>query len=331
MTERAPSGLPGQPDRRGARHGRLKRLKNHLLFWIARLVMGVLARAPARWATGAGAALGALGWVIARRERSRAEENLRRVFPDMTARARGRLARQAFVNLGRSAAECVVMPRLRPQLCTDRAVAGFTPGSAETLAGAVAEGRGVLFVTGHLGNWELMAAAVARLAPVSVLFKPSYDPRFTRLIQAFRGASGIECIDVTRAAHLRHALEALRRARVLGVLVDQPVPGGVRVPFLGQPAWTSPLVPLLSRRTGAPVICGSIRRVGGKGPLRHTIQVERCLLPAELSLAEAVQEASRPLERAIRGAPEQWTWSLDRWRSTSPADCQGRTNVARCN
>jgi KDO2-lipid IV(A) lauroyltransferase len=226
-----------------------------------------------------------------------------------------RLVRSAFVVVGQSALECVVLPRQHDRLLGAGGRVRFAGDSFEVLTAALKEGRGVLYVTAHFGNWELMAAAVARVAPVSVLFKPSYDPRFTRMIVRFRERSRVRGIDVTAPGHVRQVVQSLRRGEVVGILMDQPVQGGIPVPFLGRTALTSPLAGALAGRTGAAVVAGFIRR---ESPCHHAITIERLPLEEGAGAVDGASHATLAVEKVVRATPEQWLWSLDRWRSPLP-------------
>jgi Kdo2-lipid IVA lauroyltransferase/acyltransferase len=155
---------------------------------------------------------------------------------------------------------------------------------------------------------------VARHAPVSVLFKPSYDRRFTKMIENFRMVNGIKGICVADPWHLRAVRRALARNEVVGILLDQATSMGIRISFLGQPASTSPIVAKLARRTHAPLLVGTIHR---KGPCQHAISIHRLELEKiHYDLQKSTEMMSQALENAILRDPAQWVWSLDRWRST---------------
>ena len=141
----------------------------------------------------------------------------------------------------------------------------------EHLAAAAAGGKGVLLLTAHFGNWELLAASHALSDyALSVVMRPMDDPLVDRLVQRFRQRSGVELIAKRRA--LREILEALRRGRLVGVLLDQNASRaeGVFAPFFGLPASTSKSLAVISLRTGAPVVPVFIRRLDGG---RHRVEV----------------------------------------------------------
>ncbi len=305
------------------RHRSLQRAFNHVVYLLAvgliGLMRALLRLVPTRAAPAIGRPLGRLAAAVAATERRRAEDNVARVWPGLSASTRRAIVRQSFVNLGRSAMECLVLDRvLAAGACR------FGDGAAEAISRARAGGRGVIFATAHFGNWELMAAAVAQLAPVYVLARRSYDPRFTRLIERFRRRSGIRCIWVERRLHLRQAVRALRGNAVVGILVDQPVRSGRQAPFLGQPAPTTEAVAALARLTGAPVLTGFIER---QGPSQHQIVIRSCDVGrvgrGSASLASATAHVSAKVEAVVRTRPDLWLWTLDRWRFAS-ADANRR-------
>ena len=288
----------------------LKRAKNRVIYHLVMALVWLVRRLPLALARACGRLLGLVAWQVAGRERRRALSNLARAGVG----GGGRVVRRMFRHLGMSAIECVLMGRFRGRLGTDQSPVCFSEGSRERLLALVAEGRGVLYATAHLGNWELMAAEVARWAPVTVLAKPSYDERFSSFIRDFRSANRVRSISVA-GPHLRQVLEALRKGEVVGVLLDQPVPTGCRVSFFGQPAWTSSIVARLHRSTGAPVVCGTIHR----DPVdehSHVISIHSVSMNKTWTVEQGTQAITTHLETAVRQHPEQWAWSLDRWRST---------------
>ena len=169
-----------------------------------------------------------------------------------------------------------------------------------------------MFATGHIGNWELMAAALARSGfPITAIAKESYDPRFTRLIEGERRRFGVEVIHRGQAGSSAATLRALRSGRVLGLLIDQDTRApGTFVPFFDEPAFTPTGAATLAMRTGAPLVVGAIRRTPRGG---HVVDIERCASPADA--AEGTASLTAALERKIRRHPSQWVWFHERWKT----------------
>jgi Kdo2-lipid IVA lauroyltransferase/acyltransferase len=185
-----------------------------------------------------------------------------------------------------------------------------------------AHGRALL-LTAHLGNWELLALA-HRLTTfdLSIVVRSLDAPWLDALAERLRRRTGVELIDKRGA--LRPVLEALRRGRMIGILMDQNAARreGVFVDFFGRPASTSRSIALLALRTRTPVVPVFARRDADGG---HTVRVHPALpLPATNGSEEAIVEltarCTTAIERAIREAPEQWLWSHDRWRTRPPGE-----------
>jgi Kdo2-lipid IVA lauroyltransferase/acyltransferase len=271
----------------------------------------VLAHLPARAALWIGRRLGDLGWWVLVRRRGVAVANLRRAFGDeLSAAALDRLARHSFRHLGMNVAEvCVLL--FRPHAAT---LARMELVGHDHLEQAAARGKGILLLSAHLGNWELLASSHALTRfPLSIVVRPLDEPLLQRLAERFRRRSGVELIGKRRALH--EIVEALQRGRMVGVLLDQNSSRseGVFVPFFRVPASTSKGLALLSLRTGAPVVPVFIRRVDGG---RHRVEVDAAVpVPPDRDVLAYTAAFTRVIEAAIRRTPEQWFWMHDRWRT----------------
>jgi Kdo2-lipid IVA lauroyltransferase/acyltransferase len=270
-----------------------------------------LAHMPARAGLWIGRRLGDLGWWTLRSRRTVAIGNLTRAFGGELGRADiGRLARRSFHHVGMNIAEvCVLLFRSRATLLRRMELVGH-----EHLEKAAAEGKGILLLSAHLGNWELLALAhVLSAFELSIVVRPLDEPLLQRLAERFRRRSGVELIGKRRA--LRDILDALRRGRMVGILLDQNSSRseGVFVPFFGVPASTSKGLAIISLRSGAPVVPVFIRRVDGG---HHRVEVEPPLpVPADGDVRAYTAAFTRTIEAAIRRTPEQWFWMHERWRT----------------
>ena len=278
----------------------------------------LLAHVPAHPGLWIGRRLGHLIWLALPRRRVMTLENLARAFGSERPPAELRLlGRRSFEHLGMNAVEACVFFFRRPSVLLSRVdLCGL-----EQLQAAAALGKGILVLTAHYGNWELLAASHAlSIFPLSVVVRPMDDPLVDRVVERFRRRSGVELIAKRRA--LPEILEALRRGRMVGILLDQNASRaeGVFAPFFGIPASTSKALAVISLRTGAPVVPIFIRRVEGG---RHRVKVEPAI-PAPLAgdVASYTAAFNRSIEAAIRRAPEQWFWMHNRWKT------QPRTETA---
>ena len=299
------------------RWGRAQRWKNTLIYGAVRLACAIASQIPLWLLRPVAAALGHGAWLCAAGERKRALKHLRAAFPQWPAEGHKRVVRRMFCHLAIAAAE---MARL-PELLTGDA-GRMPPAHRELLADILAQGRGAIAVTGHIGNWELLAQMVAHNGfDITTIAKPLYDPRLTRFVQRRRSAGGLKIIWRDKnAGGTRELLRAIKGGGILAMLIDQDttVPGTF-VPFFGRPAHTPRAAAALALRTGVPVIVGWNHRHGGQ----HRFHFERCPLPQpsgdrETDVRNLTALLTQRLEEAIRKYPEQWVWMHRRWRKCPP-------------
>jgi Kdo2-lipid IVA lauroyltransferase/acyltransferase len=301
-----------------ARWGRAQRWKNTLIYWAVRAAFWCVQHTPFGLALAVGVALGRMGWTVAAKERRRTLEHLAIAFPELTDAERRRLGRDCFVHLGRCAAEATHVERF---LEGPRAIR-IGPEGRAVLDAALADKKGVVAVSGHIGNWELMAQVVAKHGyDVSGIAKPLYDPRLTRWVDAERARSGLTVIWRRDESSAKEMLRVFRRGGILAMLIDQDTRvQSVFAPFFGRPAHTPSAAAALALRTAAPVVVCWMHRVGAE----HVVSFERLELgglPEERDAAVLALTArmNARLEAAIRLRPEQWVWMHRRWK-TRPAE-----------
>ena len=265
---------------------------------------------PASLAVGRGFGRAAHAVLAAPRRLARA--HLAVAFPELPPDEHCRLARDTFRHAGQSFAELVAFPKLV------RRPAYVQIEGADVLDAALAGGRGVIAVTGHTGNWELLAAWAAALGyPLTVIVRRVNDLRFHALIVRFRLAAGVEVLVRDDPRFLAAVREALGRNRVVAILIDQDTRGaGVFVPFFGRLARTPPGAALLALRTSAPLVTTFIQRRPAGGHLIRVASVERGSgRPDVLALTARLTAA---IEAQIRRAPAEWVWWHERWRRRPP-------------
>lgn len=271
----------------------------------------LLAHLPSAVGLAAGRRLGDLLWWALPRRRAVALDNLQRVFGGERPPAEiRRLGRRSFQHVGMNLIEaCCYFLRPTHVMLSRVRVEGL-----QHFQTAAAHGRGVFILTAHFGNWELLAAAHGLTGvPLSIVTRPLDHPLLEDLASRFRRRSGAELI-VKRQA-VREVLSALKRQRMVGILLDQNATRaeGVFVPFFGSPASTSKGLALLALRTGAPVVPIFLRR---EPDGRHCMDVSAALPPpADGEITTYTSMFNRAIEAAIRRAPEQWLWMHDRWRT----------------
>ncbi|WP_163786240.1 lysophospholipid acyltransferase family protein [Myxococcus vastator] len=294
-----------------------KRLKRFLRYVLIRGVLLLLQPLPLGVARSLGARLGALAYALAGGERRKALKSLCVAFPEKSDADRQALARDAFRHLGAAALEVACTGALDEAL--ERLVA-WPDADRQVLEMALARGRGVVFVSGHVGNWELLARRVARAGyPSQSIAKETTDPRLTELVGQFRARGGVRSIWRGQEGAARAMLRALRNGEILGILIDQDTKvQSLFVPFFGELAATPRAAADLALRTGAAVVTGFCHREGAG----YRLSMEEVPVPpdtdreaAALALTAAL---SSRIEAAIRRTPEQWVWMHQRWKTRPP-------------
>ena len=270
----------------------------------------LLAHLPTELGLWSGRRIGDLLWVALPKRRAVTLENLRLAFAGEPEAERRRLGRRSFEHLGMNIVESCVFFFRPPSVLLSR----VELGDPDPVLAAAAQGKGILGLTAHYGNWELLAAShELSVFPLSVVVRPLDNPIIDRLIERFRQRSGVELIGKRRA--LPEILGALQRGRIVGILLDQNASRaeGVFVPFFGVPASTSKAMALISLRTGAPVVPIFIRRIEGG---RHRVEAGAAISPPlDGDVTEYTAAFNRSIESAIRRAPEQWFWMHNRWKT----------------
>lgn len=274
---------------------------------------GVFSRMSPERAEAVGRRLGLAYRRVDGRRRELTRANIARAFPEMPAGEVDALSRAVFAHFGGLTAE-LLHASGRPV----SEIAGCVefPG-AEIAREALRSGRGVLFLTAHLGNWEYSAIEMAAAGvTASVVARPLDNPLLDAWLTAFRTGNGNEIIEKHDAA--RGMLRVLRGGGVLGVLADQHVrpPDGIPAPFFGRLASTTSALARIVDRTEALVLPAAAIRIA---PSRYRLIVEsvldvRTLPAAEREAGPLTARFNAILEQMIRRHPEQWLWLHNRWR-----------------
>jgi len=249
------------------------------------------------------------------RRRNLVGVNLRIAFPEWTDAQVAKVAAQVWNNVMLTALEVLWFTRHPDSL---RQAVSLDTALGKRFFDMAAHGP-LIFLTPHLGNWELaaqgFAAAGGRLAAVA---RPARNPWLAALLDRTRCRHGMEMVASRGAA--RGAMRALRDGKTLGMLIDQnvrPRRGGVFVDFFGLPVPTSRAPASLARRLDARVVCAALIR-GEDGFHFETVELERP--PSTYSDdIELTADLLRLNEELIRRHPEQYAWSYERWRYV-PAD-----------
>lgn len=277
---------------------------------VVRALLQLAAWLPLRLLRGIGWLLGRALWLSNGRSRQVAERNLELCLPSIPAPRRRALVRARMVALAQTALE-VGPIWFRPatvSLGWVRRVQGES-----LLAAAAEQGRGVIVLAPHCGNWELLGLYIAARHPISIMYLPQRDAGLDQLVRAVRSRHGAELAPATPAG-VRTLLKALKRGELVGILPDQEpkLAGGQYAPLFGRPALTMTLASNLAARTGALVISACAMRCRGGFEVRFEE------VPAAIASDDtdrALTALNQAVERCAMVDPAQYQWEYKRYRS----------------
>ena len=287
-------------------------MRHYLEYLGVRILIAMVRVMPGTLVDRSGALLGRAVYRFDGTHRRVAERNVSAAFPARAARQQRQIVRGAFEHFGRLLMELLKFSTLSP----DEMLARVEYEGEEHVRAAHAQGRGVLFVTGHFGYWELQAIVhPLRLPPMAVVARALDNPSLNTLLERIRTRTGNSVI--YRQGTLRRILRTLQAGQGVGILIDQHIMtrDAIYVDFFNRPAATTAAVAMLALRTGAPVVPLFALPVGGG---RYRMVYEHPVVPPASDSADAVQEFTQRctdvLEMYVRRNPELWLWMHRRWR-----------------
>jgi KDO2-lipid IV(A) lauroyltransferase len=298
---------------------RLTALRRAIRAHAVLLLLRAIGLLPFGVACALGRAIGRVGFVAARHERAKALAHLALAFPEKSEAERIRLARGAFEHLAQCTVEIAQERHVDAWLAE---LVELPDASSQLLRDALAEGKGVVMVTAHVGNWELMGRRIARdFGGLTVVAREMNAPPFTDAMDALRARAGIRTLWRGRPGATKEMLRVFRDKGMLALLIDQDTRvQSVFVPFFGRLASTPRAAGDLAARFGTPMLGAFVHRAPGN---RHRIEISRIDAPRTgdrdadgLALTRA---ATGAIERAIRESPAEWVWMHERWK-TQPGE-----------
>jgi len=283
---------------------------NGLKVMLVRALLRLCSLLPLELARALGRSVAYLYWSCGGRSRRITQRNIEIAFPQLSAGSRCELARRSLYATGELAAEMGHI-WLRPW-------AGIMPLLREVegtglITGAQAEGRGVVVLAPHLGNWEVLGLHLATLGNTVSLYEPPKLEGLGPVIERARQRSGATLVP-TRARGLASLVQSVRRGGIAGILPDQtPVElsAGENALFMGVPCFTGTLAVNLIRRTGALAVFGYARRVRGGFVLRYEL-AESAIYDDDTAVALAAM--NRGVEGCLRQCVAQYQWEYKRFR-----------------
>ena len=286
-------------------------MKNFLLLSLLRGI-SIL---PLGVARGLGGCIGWLAWMLNVREAKITKVNLACCFPEMAEAERNQLARQSMMEWGKTLLEIPVVWGHSPAWLEKKIIAIEGQDIFERLRD---QGRGLIIVAPHLGNWEVVGLHWSRHGELTSMFSPTGVESFDNWVKQAREKVGATLVPADNRGVIR-LLKALKEKKVLGILPDQtPAPSaGGYAPFYGLSALTMTLIHnLLKRSGGAAVFCYAERVAGG---FRLVCREAPESLYSE-DETESLTGLNHGVERCVEECPPQYQWEYKRFRRRAPGE-----------
>lgn len=291
---------------------------NHRIQYGAlRGVLTMLRGLGLRGASAVGARLGTLGYQPLAIRRDVVERQLRAALPELSSEEVRRVARASYANLGRTTTETALLPSYDAA----RIISLFEEVEGWSIVEErLAREKGLIFVTGHLGNWELGGAYVAaRGLPMQAVARYMENPLFDRYLTRTRERIGMTIVHDDEA--VRRVPRALRSGHAVAFLVDQGAVGlaSTWVPFFGRLAKTPRGPAVFALRLGTPIVfAAALRQPSGRFRLAFEPIDSTATGDLDADVDRIVAEYTRVLEKWVRRAPEQYFWHHRRWKHQRP-------------
>jgi Kdo2-lipid IVA lauroyltransferase/acyltransferase len=284
----------------------------YALAWCIVKSIGALPRPVAR---AVGICVGQLVYLLHGKLRRVGMRNLNMAFPEKSHGEKRKILRGVFTSLGRQLAEICLFPRYTAENVSDVVIYdGF-----ENFQNASDQGNGVLFLTGHLGGWELSAFAHSLYGhPLRFVMRPLDNPYLDQMVREYRTMHGN--IPILKDDPVRELLRAMKDGATVGILMDTNMmpPQGIFVDFFGIPACTPSGLARIALRTNAAVVPGFTLwdPVLRKYRLRFDPPVKLVRTgDNDVDIVTNTQLFTKVIENFVRKYPDQWLWVHRRWKT----------------
>lgn len=292
-----------------------KKIKRNAVYGLTRFMFWLLNAIPRSAASFIGATVGLAAWQILSRERHKVQRHLDIVLgSELSPAQRYNIGRSFFANSGKNLADLV---RFRQHYATEIKELVDIEG-LEYFDAAYRRGKGLIGVTGHIGNFELLAVHIANLGyDIAVIGREMYDKRLDELLVGNRRALGLTNIATTDSP--RVLVRWLKEGKAVGVLIDNDSTRvrGVHIPAFGRLSNTPIGQTIMALRTGAallPMACLRAEDNRYKIIIKPEISFDKDL-PEQECIYQATLKCTKALEGIIRAYPDQWAWNHNRWRT----------------
>ena len=257
---------------------------------------------------------GSLGFLIMQKRKKIAIKNLTVAFPEKTKKEIAQIAKSSFQNLGITFFELFAMSSLTEQELHE--MIDFGDG-LDLIHSVNSRGKGMMFLSGHFGNWELIAYSVGVFTnlPITIIVKPQANKFADKFLNKYRTSRGNKIVSMYNAA--RTIISVVQNKETIALLADQAATADkdIFVNFFGRPASTFKVVGELAIRYQLPIIMGvAIRQPDGRYKA-ELIELKYDDLENSLDgISQLTERHVNQLEEFIRKHPAQWAWMHNRWK-----------------
>lgn len=286
----------------------------------------VACHTPYSWLMALGKALGILYYRFIKKMRNRAVSQMMESLKISQPEAE-RLVRESFINMGKNFMEVLYMPALNKENFSKYVEIDHL----ERMEQALAEKRGVVVLTGHIGNWEWLSAAFTMNdMPVTAIAKQQPNMDYTNALNDLRATINVEIFS-RGTSELLSAAKALKKGKILGFLHDQDAgPGGAFIEFLGKTASTPMGAAVFAKKFNSPIIPAFILR---QPDGHHKVVIGEILRyedtgDSDKDLFDLTYKMTKIQEKVILENPTQWLWFQKRW-NTPPTEKKQKHHIVK--
>lgn len=261
--------------------------------------------------------VGNIAYYIVADARTKARRNLTMCFPKKTKQEINEIVKTVFKYQAKNFFELVNFPKMSDKFFDS--VGNMEQEQIDIFNKLLSRKKGLLALSGHLGNWEILAAGVAKVFPLNVIARKIYIEELNNMLVSYRNMKNVKVILRSELSSARKMLKALRNNEVIAMLIDQDTSvQSVFVDFFGKPASTPLGLASIALKVGAPVILAVDKRLPNG---THKFVISDEIIPPETTgdfdtdVKNFTAKLTKCLEDFIRENPEQWVWFHERWKT----------------
>ncbi|MBQ3834572.1 MAG: lysophospholipid acyltransferase family protein [Elusimicrobia bacterium] len=261
--------------------------------------------------------IGKLAYYLIADARNKAKKHLTMCFPEKSKKEIADIVKTIFVYEAKNFFEMLNFPKMSNKFFDS--IAFFEDSQKDIYNRMLARKKGLLVLSAHCGNWEILAAGVAKHFPVNVIAKKIYIDELNDMLVKYRNIMNVKVILRNELSSARKMIKALRNNEIIAMLIDQDTSvQSVFVDFFGYPASTPLGLASLALKTGTPVVLSVDKRLPED---KHQFIISDEIVPPESTgdfdtdVKNFTAKLTKYLENFIRENPEQWVWFHERWKT----------------